>query len=325
MDATLHVASLSGETLLQMQRSHLGEHATVAQLETLLQKLQAPISGTHRTSSDENDEEVMFMSAGEILEDESLLVDLPCQHDNPTIEIQRVVQKSLKFCLQINRGFRLVGVQDRPIERNISRKAAATMTVGELKALLFMKHANPMSQVNYDLTSDGAALVDTDKLTEIGILKDVEEVHLGLAAKQTMHYYVVIPGMAPPVGAAMQPLPQVVVQNPQAAALFLPQLLAQQPPNLAAAQPFAQAVPPHLPGPAPPLHLQAALPPNLAAVQQFAQPVPHLQGPAPPFHMQAALQHANMNAAAPSREERQFIMQQRLDSSLQQNRAVYFQ
>lgn len=299
MDATLHVASLSGQTLLRVQRGHLGEHATVAQLESLLRM--------NPTSSDEKDEEeVTFMSAGEILEDESLLVDLPCQAEHQIIEIQRVVQKSLKFCLQLRRGFHLVGVRqtnhpgDRQIEKYISRKVAAKMTVGDLKALLFLQHERPMSQVSHDLTSGGAALVDTDKLKEVWSLKDVEEVHLGLTAKRTMHYYVVIPGMAPHAGAAaVQPMPPALAQlPPQAAAMFqqlLPQLMAQHPPHLAAVQPYAQVVPQHLPGP--------ALPP----------------------HLQAAPQHVDLNAEAPSHAELQTLMQQRLESSLRQNRAAYFQ
>jgi len=385
MDATLHVASLSGQTLLRVQRGHLGEHATVAQLETLLRM--------NPTSSDEKDEEeVTFMSAGEILEDESLLVDLPCQafkqFDDPTgfhmqrvgliwyrqqqdehqiIEIQRVVQKSLKFCLQLRRGFHLVGVRqtnhpgDRQIEKYISRKVAAKMTVGDLKALLFLQHERPMSQVSHDLTSGGAALVDTDKLKEVWSLKDVEEVHLGLTAKRTMHYYVLIPGMAPHAGAgavqplpplpqaaamlqqpppqlapharaaAVQPLPPAVVPLPQAAAMFqqpLPQLaphagaaaVQPMPPALAqlpqAAAMFQQLLP----------QLMAQHPPHLAAVQPCAQVVPqHLPGPALPPHLQDAPQHVELNAEAPSHAELQTLMQQRLESSLRQNRAAYFQ
>lgn len=91
MDVTLHVASLSGETLLRLQRGHLGEHATVGQLENHI--------GATPSLEEKEQQEVTFMSAGEILEDEGFLVDLPCQLNDMTVEIQRVVRKSLKFRL----------------------------------------------------------------------------------------------------------------------------------------------------------------------------------------------------------------------------------
>lgn len=300
MDVTLHVASLSGDTLLRVQRGHFGEQATVAQLEKHL--------GLTPRLTEEGEEEVTFMSAGEILEDESLLVHLPCEREDLTIEIQRVVQKSLKFCLQIrNDDFdallnflmgthslaSLANTFPRQIERYIPRKVAAKITVGELKALLFLKHERPCSQVNYDLTSGGVALVETDELKDIWSLRDIEEVHLGLAATRRINFFIV-QGVVPLGAAAVQPIHQVQVQHPQAAAMFqqpLPQFVAHQAHGMTAVQPYAQVVPQHPQGPA----------------------------------LRPRFQAAHMNAAHPSRAELQTLMQQRLASSLQRDRLVYFQ
>lgn len=174
------------------------------------------------------------------------------------------------------------------------------MTVGELFFFL-LRHQDPRAQDGYDLTSDDVALVDTDQLGELWSLQDVEEVHLGLAAKRNIYYHVVVPfpRMVPLVGAApVQPMPQVMGQHLQGAAMFVqpvPQPLAQHPSNVAAVQPWAHAVP------------------------------QHLQQPAVQPHLQAPLQQTDMNTEAPSQEEIQALMQQRLTRSLQRNRAVYFQ
>eukprot|EP00440_Ansanella_granifera_P057831 gb/GFBE01062691.1/.p1 GENE.gb/GFBE01062691.1/~~gb/GFBE01062691.1/.p1 ORF type:complete len:319 (+),score=62.79 gb/GFBE01062691.1/:1-957(+) len=304
MDFTLQVTSLSGQTLLCMQIRDLGQGATVAQLEE------------HMATPAGPEEDVVFMSEGKLLDDETLLADLPGLHDDMAVHVQRVVKSPLKFCLPITD---ILQVPVRlEVSLSLSRKAAAQMTAIQLKERFRQRLAeqsrHPLDHAflervrhHFTITSlmaTGRRLPDRDLLTQHVLLADVDEVHFSLTPKDrweqlfdflrmddadvggrvgAVYYHVPIPG-APLDGLHLMGMP---------------------PPLLPAA------------------HGQHHQADQLGQLGQRGQLGQHwVAVPAPAFAEQQAAPQA---APQLSQAELQNLMQQRLASSLQQNRAAYFE
>jgi hypothetical protein len=169
MAAELEVSSLAGEALLAVSIDEVAD-MVVAELDELLS-----VIGSVKWKAEEED--VVFISDGEILDDNMRLVDLEAgSQDETTIHLQRVVQNPICFFLHTD----IFNGNAPPPMLRVSRRKAARMTVGDLKRKFIEKDLLMRNNVHCTVTFDGRELQDHRRLQQVLPLDDLNEIDIGL-------------------------------------------------------------------------------------------------------------------------------------------------
>lgn len=239
MDLTLIVTNLAGETLLLIDLGALGDMA-VSKLDELL-----AVIGAVKWAQEAED--VIFVHNQNILDDDLRLLDLqPCTQDEPTVQLQRLVQSPLCFSLHYDSFYE----QQNTGSLHLSRKKASHMTVADLKMKLIEKGLLLRQFCIFDLTFEGRKLPHHLALAQVLPLGEHQQVDLRLAApwdntglptNGVMYYYVqAVPGIMAPLPPFAPFAPRLVLPAP---AMFPHPLALQGLPFVPAVNPLQVARP----------------------------------------------------------------------------------
>lgn len=169
MATELEVSSLAGETLLAVPLDQVPD-LVVSELDELLS-----VIGSVKWKAEEED--VAFISDGEILEENIRLADLEASsQDETTIHLQRLVQSPVCFFLHTN----VFNGNAAPPMLRVSRRKAARMTVGDLKRKFIEKDLLMRYLAHFTVTFDGRELQDHRRLQQVVPLDDLNEIDIGL-------------------------------------------------------------------------------------------------------------------------------------------------